>query len=1141
MSGFKEFKPTSWSIDNKTSIYVLTLFITLAGILTYIRLPKEQFPDIVIPTIYVQTIYPGSSPKDIENLITKPIEKKIKSISGVKKLKSQSIQDFSIIIVEFNTDVKVEEAKRKVKDEVDKAKSDLPTDLKTDPAVMEVNFSDMPIMYVNISGNYDLPTLKKYAEAAKDRFESLTQITRVDMAGALDREIQVNIDLAKMGVAGLTLDDVSRAIQFENMRIAGGNIDVDRMKRSLSVSGEFASKKDLEDMVIRSSAGATMYLRDVAEVKDAYAEKESYARLEGNPVITLNIIKRSGENLIEASDKCRAILDDLKKTGVYPPGLKVVLTGDQSTQTRVTLHDLINTIIIGFILVTLILMFFMGATNAIFVGLSVPLSCFVAFLVMPTIGFSLNMIVLFSFLLALGIVVDDAIVVIENTHRIFAGGKGKMPIVEAAKKAAGEVFLPVLSGTLTTLAPFVPLAFWQGIVGKFMFFLPVTLIITLLASLLVAYIINPVFAVDFMAHSEENPAEKPKLTKGFKKTTLIFGIAVVLMYLMFGFGGGNFTLLLYALYAIHHFWLESVIYRFQHKSWPRVQEAYKRLVSKLLVGKRPILLLVGTIVLLFLSFFVTAIRKPGVVFFPQAEPNFTYVYITTPVGTSAKFTDSIVRMAEKDVFSVIGKNNPLVESLISNVAVGATDPNSGDRTVAGNRGKITVAYVEFSKRNGASTSALLKKIRENIKPIPGVDVVVEQERNGPPVGKAVNIEIRGDDFTTLVNTASGLKRYLDDRKIDGVEELKTDFISSKPEVFVKIDRERANRQGISTAQIGMALRNSIFGSEASKFRDANDDYPIMVRVQKEQANDLDALLNMRITYRDMVAGGMLRQVPLSAVASVEYTNSYGGINRLNQKRVITLSSNVLQGYAPNEVVAQVNNAISDFGTKEGVEIVMTGEQEEQKETQSFLGMAMLASIGLIIIILVTQFNSISKPIIILTEIFFSVIGVLLGFAIFDMSFSIVMTGIGIVALAGIVVRNGILLVEFTDLLRSKGVGLRDAIIEAGKTRMTPVLLTASATILGLVPLAVGLNMDFVTLFTELNPHLYFGGDSVAFWGPLSWTMIFGLGFATFLTLILVPAMYLLNEKLKMKVYRIFGKTYNPDAHVKPNALENLEL
>ena len=1127
---FKEFKPTSWSIDNKTSIYILALFISLAGIISYNNLPKEKFPDIVIPTIIVQTVYPGSSPTDIENLITKPIEKKIKSISGVKKLKSMNVQDFSVITVEFETNVKVDEAKRKVKDEVDKARTDLPTDLKSDPAVVEVNFSDLPVMYINISGDYALQSLKKYAELAKDKIESLPSVTRVDMVGALDREIQVNLDLTAIGAAGITMDDVSRAIQYENMRISGGNIDLDNMQRSLGVSGEFKSVSDIENIVIRSGTGATLYLKDVAKIVDGFKEKESFARLEGKPVITLNIVKRAGENLIETSDNCRNIIDELQKSGSYPKDLNVVFTGDQSTSTRVTVHDLINTIIIGFILVTLILMFFMGATNAIFVGLSVPLSCFVAFLIMPSLGFSLNMIVLFSFLLALGIVVDDAIVVIENTHRIFH--EEKLPISVAAKKAAGEVFMPVLSGTLTTLAPFVPLAFWTGIVGKFMFYLPVTLIITLLASLLVAYIFNPVFAVDFM-EDEHAAVDVAKEKKAFKRTSILFAVISIFGYVGGGFGLGNLLVFLYLMYAMHHFWLKNVIKTFQTKTWPAFQERYKNFVSWVIVGSRPVWMLLGTVVLLVVSVVVTIIRKPGVDFFPQAEPNFTYVYLTLPTGTNAKYTDSMVKIAEKRVFEVLGEKNPLVESVISNVAIGATDPNSGDRTTASNKGKITVAFVEFAKREGRSTSEMLKQIRDKIGVLPGCDIVVEQERNGPPVGKAINIEIRGDEFNDLVSSAADLKAYLNGKNIAGVEELKTDFVSSKPEVTIVIDRERANRLGISTAQIGMALRGSIYGTEASKFKDANEDYPIMVRLNKESTNNLDELLNMKIVYRDMLMGGRIRQVPLSAVASATYTNTYGAINRLNQKRVITLSSNVIKGYATNEVVANVDNAIKQFKKSDKVEIEMTGEQEQQKETQSFLGVAMLASIGLIVLILVTQFNSTTKPLLILSEIFLSIIGVLLGFAIFDMNFSVVMTGIGIVALAGIVVRNGILLVEFTDLLREQGMGLREAIIEAGKTRMTPVLLTASATILGLVPLAIGLNMDFATLFSEFNPHLYLCGDNVAFWGPLSWTMIFGLGFATFLTLVLVPAMYYINERAKARIYGWMGKHYDPDTMLRP--------
>ncbi|HRH63402.1 MAG TPA: efflux RND transporter permease subunit [Bacteroidia bacterium] len=1115
----KEFKPTTWSINNKTSIFVMTIIITLAGIMSYNSLPKEKFPDIVIPTIYVSTVNFGTSPKDMENLITKPLEKQIKAISGVKKLTSNSIQDFSNVIVEFNTDVSVPLAKQKVKDAVDKARTDLPQTLTREPNVIEVDFSEMPIMYVNISGDFDLNKLKNFADDAKDKIEGMREITRVDVVGALDREIQINVDKFKMEAADVTMRDIEMAVKYENMTMSAGLVKMDAMKRSISIMGEFKDPRLLNDIIIRSSSGATVYLKDIAEIKDGFKEKESYARLAHKNVITLNIIKRSGENLIEASDKVREIIADLQKEK-FPKDLKVTITGDQSTSTRVTLHDLINTIIIGFILVTVILMFFMGATNALFVAMSVPLSCFLAFLVFPSIGFNLNMIVLFAFLLALGIVVDDAIVVIENTHRIF--DNGKVPIKQAAKIAAGEIFLPVLSGTLTTLAPFIPLAFWKGIIGKFMFFLPVTLIVTLLASLVVAYLINPVFAVQFMKpHQDDNdPLVKAKKNKGLKITGVIFAAVALLFYISGNFGMGNFILFLYGLILLNRFVFTKVILNFQTKVWPAIQDRYARILSRALQGRRPIWLLVGTVGLLIFSFVLTGIVKPKVVFFPNSDPNFVYTYINLPVGTNVEYTDSITRIVEDRVYKVMepdGKPNPIVESIISNVAVGATDPNDGDRSTAPNKGKVSVAFVEFAHRNGASTSVYLDKIREAVKGIPGAEITVDKEAAGPPVGKPVSIEITGDDLTDLIQVSKRLKLYLDSLQIPGVEELKSDIQNNKPEIVVDIDRERANREGISTAQIGGEIRNAVFGAEVSKFRDANDEYPIQLRYKEDQRNNIDVLMNLKITYRDMNMGGMIRQVPLASVAKIHYDNTFGGIKRKNQKRIVTLSSNVLSSANPNEVVGKVQDAVARFSIPSGISIDMTGEQQEQKETGAFLGAALMTSLGLIFLILVMQFNSISRPLIILSEILFSVIGVLLGMSIFNMQISIIMTGIGIVALAGIVVRNGILLVEFTDLLMEQGMELNAAIIEAGRTRMTPVILTASATILGLIPLAVGLNIDFVTLFTEFNPHIFFGGDSVAFWGPLSWTMIFGLSFATFLTLILVPAMYLLAMRLKQKL------------------------
>jgi multidrug efflux pump len=1131
----KEFKPTSWAIDNKVAIYVATVLISLAGIVTYNSLPKESFPEVVFPQIYVSTPYPGASPKDIENLITKHIEKETKSISGIKKITSNSIQDFSNVIIEFQTDVSIPDAKQEVKDAVDRAKPNLPQDLPDDPFVMDIDISAMPIMFINLSGDYDLQTLKRYAEMMQERIETLREIRQVDIVGALDREIQINVDLYKAALAGVALNDIFMSISSENVIVPGGQLSVDGMKRSLSVTGEYANADQIANTVVGSIKGAKVYLRDVAEVLDTNKEQESFARLDKNNVVTLNIVKRTGENLIAASDAINAIIDDYKD-GVLPPGLEVTITADQSENTRVTLHDLINTIIIGFVLVTIILMFFMGATNAIFVGLSVPLSSFIAFLVFPSIGFTLNMMTLFSFLLALGIVVDDAIVVIENTHRVFANGK--VPIKKAAKIAAGEVFLPVFSGTMVVLAPFVPLAFWPGVIGKFMMFLPITLIIALLASLVVAYIMNPVFAVQFMKPHEPVREGESKFTKGFKITAVIFGSIALLSYLISfsnanvigssSFGFANLTVLILAVYALHHFWLYKVIENFQTNTWPSVQRSYKRLVEWCLHRYRPIGIMLGVIALFVFSLVFTYIRKPPVVFFPQGQPNFIYTYIRLPIGTDQRVTDSITNLVEDKVVAVVGKDNPIVESIITNVAIGASEDQTA-QGVSPHLGKVGVAFVKFAQRGGQSTSNYMDKIREAVKDVKGAEISVNQEQGGPPTGLPISIQIASDDFDLLVSTSTGIKRYLDSLQVDGVEELKSDFQSDKPEIVVSIDREKANREGLSTTDIGRALGTAVFGAEVSRFRDENDDYPIQLRVRKDQRNDVNTLMNMPITFRDMGMGGQVRQIPISAVAKVEYSNSYAGIKRIDQKRVVILSSNVLNDYNANEVVAEIKGHMEGYKVPDGVTVDMTGAQEEQAETMAFLSVAFGLAIGLIVMILVLQFNSVSKPLIILSEIVFSLIGVLIGFSLFKMEISIVMTGVGIMALAGLVVRNGILLVEFTDLLLSQGLPLKEAIAEAAKTRMTPVMLTTIAASIGLIPLAVGLNIDFVTMFTEFNPRIFFGGDNVAFWGPLSWTMIFGLLFGTFLTLVLVPVMYLLAYKLNARIF----KSTTPAVEVQP--------
>ncbi len=1135
----KEFKPSSWAIDNKTAIYIITIMITIAGIFAYNSTPKENFPEVIIPKIFVQTVYPGTSPENMETLVTKQLEKQIKGTQGLKKITSNSYQDFSIITAEFGTDVDIKDAKQRVKDAVDKAKTDLPNDLPDDPTVQDINLSDLPIMYLNISGNFDLKKLKEYADDIQDRVEALPEISGVDIVGALDPEIQITVDVNKMNAAQISFYDIYNTVQKENVTASGGTVKMDGLRRTLNIKKEFKNAEQISNLVIKTPTGAAVYLRDIADVKDAFKEQTSYARLYGKNVITLNVKKRAGQNLIEASDKINQILTEMKAKSL-PKSLEIKVTGDQSDQTRVTLHDLINTIIIGFILVTIILMFFMGVKNAIFVALSVPLSMFIAFLFMPLLGtimgftFSMNMIVLFSFLLGLGIVVDDAIVVIENTHRIF--DNGKVPIVKAAKMAAGEVFVPVFSGTLTTLAPFFPLLFWPGIIGKFMYFLPLTLIVTLFASLIVAYIINPVFAVDFMAHDDHSANKKPTFDKKTTKTLIVLGVITVIAYviglLMGTIGLGNFMVFIILLYLLNHFFLENAVKTFQNKIWPSFQNKYVKVLHWAV--EHPKKLIWGTFGLFFATIFIfVALVFSGrqkVIFFPSADPNFVYVYVGLPVGTDQAYTNEVVRKVEQKVTGVLSKNgkvDPVVTSIISNVTKGVTDPQDEDQGEYPNKGKVTIAFVEYGKRNGVNTSDYLGKIRDAVKGIPGAEISVAQEQGGPPTAKPISIEITGDNLDSIVHTSERLKKYLVSKQIAGVEELKSDFQNNKPEIVFDIDRERANREGILTQDIATNLRFSLFGVEASKFRDDNEDYEINIRSKDEQKNNIEVLRNTKITYRDMAMGGQIRQVPISSFATIDYVNTYGGIKRKQQKRIIILSSNVLGEYNANQVVAGVTQEVAQFKAPNGVEIKMAGDQEEQAETMGFLGTAFLTAIGLILIILVTQFNSISKPIIILVEVLFSLIGVLGGCILFNMPFSVMMSMLGIVALVGIVVRNGILLVEFTELLISQGSTVKDAVIEAGRTRMTPVLLTATATMLGLIPLAVGLNIDFVKLFTELNPHLYFGGDNVAFWGPLSWTMIFGLSFATFLTLILVPCMYIVMDKNSRAIKGWFKKKPEP--------------
>ncbi len=1114
----KELKFTSWCIDNATSIYVFAVLIIFSGLTVYNNLPKELYPDVVVPTISIVTIYPGASPEDVETLITKPIEKQVKGLNGVKKVTSNSLSDVSIMTVEFGTDKDPSVCKQKVTDAVAKGKKDLPSDLKNDPQIQEFDINEQPIMNINISGDFPLDQIKKYAKDLKDRIESMKEITRVDIVGGVDREIHIDVDLYKMTEAGIGFMDIENAVQRENLNISGGEVRIGEMRRNLRVTGQFKDPHELDNLVVRSFMGTTVFLKDIAEIKDTYADKQDFAHLDHKPVVTLNVVKRSGENLINATDQIYVILDDYK-TSKFPQGLQVKVTGDTSEQTRVQLHDLLNTVILGFIFVVFILMFFMGFTNAFFVGLSVPLTTLVAFLFMPGLGMTMNIMVLFSLLLALGIVVDDAIVVIENTHRIY--NKYDFPLNQAAKFAAGEVFIPVLAGTLTTLAPFFPLLFWPGVIGKFMKHLPITLIITLGASLFVAFIINPVFAVSFMTKDDHNSRSK---LRDYLKGFIFFAVMAIVGYATKHNGVGNFAVMFIGILLLYHFVLSGAIRGWQTYLWPKVTNGYRKVVTVFIKGWGPVIVPLATVGLLVLSVFFYIISKPKVELFPSGDPNFVYVYCKLPMGTDANVTDSVTRLIEQKVYKVIGEHNPDVTSVISNVGVGAGDPQNPDKVATPNKSKVTVAFIKYSYRKIPATRIWLDSLQNVFKRegISGAEISVEKEANGPPVGKPINIEISGDDFAVMQRLSNTLKTQIDKENIAGIDELKSDLQISKPEIIVDIDKEKMQREGISLGQVGSELRTALFGKEVSKFRDKNEDAPIQLRLRAEDRKQVEQLMNVNISFMDMSIGAF-RQVPVSAIANVRYANSISVINRKNQKRVITLASDLSGGHAANEIIPQLELIIANMDVPEGYTIKMTGQQEEQQETMSFLMVAFGGAFALMFLILVTQFNSVVKPLIIATTVVFSLIGVAIGFTITHKTLSVIMTGVGIFALAGIVIRNGILLLEFIDELRGRGLEVAEAVVEGGATRMTPVILTASAAILGLIPLAIGLNMDFETLFTQLNPHFYLGGDNVVFWGPLAWTMIFGLLMATFLTLLVVPSMYMLGYKTRAWARGLFKR------------------
>lgn len=1117
----REFGLSSLSINNSTSVIILTFIIVIMGLYSYITIPKESFPDVVIPTIYVGTPYPGNSPIDIENLITRPIEKELKSISGIKDIKSTSVQDYSTIIVEFNPEEDIPKALQDVKDAVDKAKSELPSDLDSDPSVMDIDLTEIPIMYVNISGNYSINELKSYAEYLEDEIEKLSEVSKCEIKGALDREIRIDADIHKMEAVEVSFQDISDAVAAENVTLSGGNILANEFRRSLRVDGEFKTVDEIADVIVKDEDYRIVYVRDVATVTDSYKERTSYSRSNRLPVVTLDVVKRSGKNLIITAQKIRDIIE-LAKIERFPKELDITISNDQSKRTRNMVNNLENSIITGVILVTLVLMFFMGLRNALFVGIAIPMSMFMAFMVLSAIGYTANMMVLFGLILALGMLVDNGIVVVENIYRLMQEGYSP---VRAAKEGVGEVALPIITSTATTLAAFLPLAFWTGIMGEFMKYLPITLIIVLSSSLFVALVINPVLT-SLLMKVEGGKVNRTKLFI----ISGAFALVSIPFYATGYFAVANILMLIALGAPFNLYILNPGVNWFQYKFLPVLEIGYSRTIRFALTGWMPYVFLSGTFVLLILSVMWFGISQPKIALFPESDPNYINIFIEKPIGIDIEETNAFTKKIEDEIVVLLKPYEHVVESFIAQVGEGASDPNqmSGQQETP-NKAMITISFVEYEFRNGVNTKQVMEEIRQGLTKYPGVQITIDKDAMGPPVGKPINIEISGENFERLIRVADGVLQTINDENIEGIQELKSDLETGKPEILVNIDRDKARRFGLSTYAIATELRTALFGLEVSKFKDGEDEYPIQLRLKDEYRYDIDALIDKKVTFRDNK--GNLKQIPISSVASLEYSSTYGSVKRKDLDRVISLYSNVIEGYNANEIVKELKLLLSNYELPAGYTLKFTGEQEEQQESSEFLMKALVIAIFSIFLIIVAHFNSISSPFIIMASVLLSTIGVFIGLIVFNMDFIIIMTGIGIISLAGIVVNNAIVLIDYINLVRLRRraeLGLKENeylslkdIIEsiriAGKTRLRPVLLTAITTVLGLIPMAIGMNINYITLFSDFDPQFYVGGDNANFWGPMAWTVIFGLVFATFLTLVIVPVMYLISDKISLRL------------------------
>ncbi|MBI5119243.1 efflux RND transporter permease subunit [Candidatus Poribacteria bacterium] len=1020
------------AIKNRTTVYVLLLMIVVFGLFSYITIPREAAPDIPVPYIFVTTTYTGVSPTDMENTITIPLEKKLKALRDVEEIESTSAEGISSISIEFLPDVDIDDALQKVRDKVDQAKPDLPADAD-EPAITEVSFSDFPIMVLNISGDVGLVRLKNIADDLEDMIEAIPGVLDATVIGGLEREIRIEPDPDRLAAYEIPMAQLLALIEKENANVAGGNIDLPEAKFQVRVPGEFVDPREAQNLILMMRNGNPVYLTDVARIRDTFKDPDSYSRIDGRESVSVSVQKRAGENALRITDRIKQIVESSRPT--LPKGVEITISMDMSKWIRLMLSDLENNILSGLVLVLAVIFMFMGFRQAIFVSLAIPLSMLISFTTLQILGITLSNVVMFALILALGMLVDNAIVIVENNYRHMQEGKDR---VAAAHAATAEVAWPVTTSTITTLVAFFPMLFWPDIMGKFMGFLPKTLIITLTASLFVALVINPVLCSMFMTTKTTRDLDKSRKANFFLRQ-------------------------------------------------------YERLLNLSLDYPGTTLLLCGLLLAATASLYGRF--GHGIEFFPKSDPDSAMILVRMPEGTSLKKTDEVVRVIEKKL-----EKYEDIDHYVANV--GTRPGGFFEGSASGSHlARVAIDFLEMENRKQPSRLTL-QKIREDVTGMTGVEIEVQEEQHGPPQEKPISIEISGEDFRVLERITRDVKKRIEN--VPGLVDLRDNYEQARPELRFRVDRNRAALLDLSTVTVANFIKTAVLGWKVGTFRQGEDEYDITVRLAAEDRDDLRELLRL------YVPGPGGQPIPLSSLATVEYAGGLGAINREDQKRVVTIESEV-EGRLPNDALAEVQGKLKDLRLPTGYAMEFKGQQEDQKEASDFLTKAFIVALFLIALVLVTQFNSVALTAIIMVSVILSLIGVFVGLLVTGFPFGIIMTGIGVISLAGVVVNNAIVLIDYIQILRKQGMPCREALARAGMVRLRPVLLTAVTTVLGLVPMAVGISFDFrqFRFVTE--------SSSAQWWGSMAVAVIFGLTFATLLTLVVVPTMYLLINSVTEKI------------------------